>query len=60
MKKNPSELKLECNECANKMFGLQGSVKVMAIPNKKAKSMCSPASAFEKEQMMNEELRSPS
>ena len=33
--KDPSEH--ECNECTNEMSGLQGGVKIMAIPNKKAR-----------------------
>jgi len=42
----------ECNECANETSGLQGGVRIMAIPYKKDKALCSPTSALEKEQML--------
>jgi len=44
--KDPSER--ECNESANETSGLQEGVKIMAIPYRKNKAMCSPTSALEK------------
>jgi hypothetical protein len=59
---NPNGREPECNEGANKPSGLvQGGVKIMAIPYKKDKALCSPTSALEKKsRMLSEELRNPS
>ena len=54
----PGERELECNKGANQMSGLvQGGIKIMAIPYKKGKAMCSPTSALLNERMLSEGLR---
>jgi hypothetical protein len=40
-------------ECANKMSGLQGRVKILTMPYKKDNTLCSPTSALEKERMLS-------
>ena len=42
-----------------KRLGCRG-VKIMAIPYKKDKALCSPTSALEKKRMLSKELRNPS
>ena len=51
VEKDPSASGRECNEQANKMSGLQGGIKVMAMPYKKDRdnALCSPASALRKD-----------
>jgi len=47
----------------NEKSGLQGGVKIMAMPYKKVNALRSPASALEKKRMLShlgEELRNPS
>jgi hypothetical protein len=47
---------------ANEKSGLQGGVKIMAMPYTKDNALCSPTSALEKKQMghLGEELRNAS
>jgi hypothetical protein len=41
------------DEDANEASGLQGGVKIMAMPYKKDNALCSPTSALEKKQMLS-------
>jgi len=52
-----------CNQRANETSGLQGGVKIMAMPYKKVDALCSPTSALKKKIMLSrlgKELRNPS
>ena len=42
-----------CNERANETSGLQGGVKITAMPYKKDNTLCSPTSALEKKLMLS-------